>query len=152
MTLPVCEAYGENEENFACVCDGKNISVSDDGNYMTNSYLLKDFNLFVEIGTLTFHVYFYLLTVSQCDYRYHKKENLEVTESSIWRTYVVMTELLCRIGPCIILVTLNILMIRDFKKSIKRRSNLKNTHYKDKRNKAYRWKSHVQYQYKNTGM
>ena len=63
-----------------------------------------------------------------------------------------MTELLCRIGPCIILVTLNILMIRDFKKSIKRRSNLKNTHYKDKRNKAYRWKSHVQYQYKNTGM
>ena len=108
--------------------------------------------LFIEIGTLIFHVYFYLLAVSQCDYRYHKKENLAVTESSIWRTYVVLTELLCRIGPCMILVTLNILMIRDFKKSIKRRSNLKNTHYKDKRNKAYRWKSHVQYQYKTTGM
>ena len=149
MTLPVCEAYGENEKKFACVCDGKNITVSDEGNYNTNSYLFK---FFIEIGTLIFHVYFYFLSVSQCDYRYHKKENLEVTESSIWRTYVVMTELLCRIGPCIILVTLNILMIRDFKKSIKRRSNLKNPHYKDKRNKAYRRKSHVQYQYKNTGM
>ena len=109
-------------------------------------------DLFIEIVTLIFHVYFYFLTVSQCDYRYHKKENVDVTTSSIWRTYVVMTEILCRIGPCIILVTLNILMIRDFKKSIKRRSKLKNTHYNDKRSKAYPWKSHAQYQYKNTGM
>ena len=46
--MPVCEAYGENEEKFACVCDGKNISVSDEGTYMTNSYLLKDsFHYFI---------------------------------------------------------------------------------------------------------
>ena len=44
MTLPVCEAYGENEDQFACVCDGKNITVADEGNHNTYSYLLKDYS------------------------------------------------------------------------------------------------------------
>lgn len=61
---------------------------------------------------------------------YHREENLWRTESPIWRVYVVLNEILCRIGPCVLLVTLNLLMIRDFRTSIKRRKELKNGLYK----------------------
>ena len=55
---------------------------------------------------------------------YHRKENIAVTESPIWRVYVILTEILCRIGPCIILVILNLLMIHGFRTSMQRKKKL----------------------------
>ena len=47
-----------------------------------------------------------------------------MTESPIWRVYVILTEILCRIGPCIILVILNLLMIHGFRTSMQRKKKL----------------------------
>ena len=77
---------------------------------------------------------------------YHRKENLLITESPLWRVYVILTEILCRIGPCIILVTLNLLMIRGFRASVQRRNNLKNGEYKEKQRKG---KSNDNYRHAN---
>ena len=63
-------------------------------------------------------------------------ENIEVTESPIWRVYVILTETLCRIGPCIILVTLNLLMIRGFRTSLKRKKKLVKKANEERMNKS----------------
>ena len=55
---------------------------------------------------------------------YELEEVLARTQSSIWKTYVILCEILVRFGPCVLLIVLNLLMIRDFYKSHKRRASL----------------------------
>lgn len=55
---------------------------------------------------------------------YIGEEVESITESTVWITYVVLTEIMMRIGPCILLVTLNIRMIQDFNESLRRRRQL----------------------------
>ena len=62
---------------------------------------------------------------------YHREEIVDRTESVIWTVYVILNEILCRIGPCILLIILNLLMIRDFRASIQRRKELKNDMCRD---------------------
>ncbi|XP_059083889.1 probable G-protein coupled receptor B0563.6 [Tigriopus californicus] len=55
---------------------------------------------------------------------YIGEEVESVTESAVWITYVVLIEIMMRIGPCVLLVTLNIRMIQDFNESLRRRRQL----------------------------
>ena len=57
---------------------------------------------------------------------YEKEEVLARSGTAIWTLYVILAEILVRIGPCILLITLNLLMIRDFHASIVRRRALNN--------------------------
>ena len=58
---------------------------------------------------------------------YELEEKLARTESIIWMVYVVLAEIMVRFGPCILLITLNLLMIRDFHISLNRRISLINS-------------------------
>ena len=73
---------------------------------------------------------------------YYREENINRTESPIWMVYTVLDEILCRIGPCVLLVTLNMLMIRDFRTSIKRRKGLKNEIGQKEKNRRHKAKPH----------
>ena len=55
---------------------------------------------------------------------YELEEKLARTDTMIWTVYVVLAEIMVRFGPCILLITLNILMIRDFHLSLNRRLSL----------------------------
>ena len=57
---------------------------------------------------------------------YEKEEVLARSGTAIWTLYVILAEIMVRIGPCILLITLNLLMIRDFHASIVRRRALNN--------------------------
>ena len=59
---------------------------------------------------------------------YELEEKLARTDTIIWTVYVVLAEIMVRFGPCILLVTLNILMIRDFHLSLNRRLSLATTY------------------------
>ena len=55
---------------------------------------------------------------------YELEEVLARTQTSIWKLYVILCEILVRFGPCVLLIVLNLLMIRDFNKSHNRRTSL----------------------------
>ena len=55
---------------------------------------------------------------------YELEEVLARTQTSIWKLYVILCEILVRFGPCALLIVLNLLMIRDFNKSHNRRTSL----------------------------
>ena len=55
---------------------------------------------------------------------YELEEVLARTQTSIWKLYVILCEILVRFGPCALLIVLNLLMIRDFNKSHNRRASL----------------------------
>ena len=59
---------------------------------------------------------------------YELEEKLARTDTIIWTVYVVLAEIMVRFGPCILLITLNILMIRDFHLSLNRRLSLATTY------------------------
>ena len=59
---------------------------------------------------------------------YELEEKLARTDTMIWTVYVVLAEIMVRFGPCILLITLNILMIRDFHISLNRRLSLATTY------------------------
>ena len=59
---------------------------------------------------------------------YELEEKLARTDTIIWTVYVVLAEIMVRFGPCILLITLNILMIRDFHISLNRRLSLATTY------------------------
>ena len=56
---------------------------------------------------------------------YEPKENVTITELLIWQIYIYGSEVLIRIGPCIVLGLLNSLIIRAFHKVCKKRKQLK---------------------------
>ena len=43
---------------------------------------------------------------------YDNEEILPMTHSVVWMTYTILVEIFMKIGPCILLVTLNIMMIQ----------------------------------------
>ena len=150
----------ENVTNFTCMCDGKNITIDDRSLYWYLYDSSDGNNVFVvpnisERKNLCFNVliFYHSLSISLfSDYTcvYHRKENIEVTESPIWRVYVILTEILCRIGPCIILVILNLLMIHGFRTSLQRKKKLVQKVNEEKSKKS---KSKVKSKYSNkTGM
>ena len=55
---------------------------------------------------------------------YELEEVLARTQTSIWKIYVGLSESLVRFYPCVLLIVLNLLMIRDFYKSLNRRTSL----------------------------
>ena len=55
---------------------------------------------------------------------YELEEVLARTQTSIWKIYVILCEILVRFGPCVLLIVLNLLMMRDFHKSHNRRISL----------------------------
>ena len=55
---------------------------------------------------------------------YELEEVLARTQTSVWKIYVGLSETLVRFGPCVLLIILNLLMIRDFHKSFNRRTSL----------------------------
>ena len=59
---------------------------------------------------------------------YELEEKLARTDTMIWTVYVILAEIMVRFGPCILLITLNILMIRDFHLSLNRRLSLATTY------------------------
>ena len=55
---------------------------------------------------------------------YELEEVLARTQTSIWKIYVILCEILVRFGPCVLLIVLNLMMMRDFHKSHNRRISL----------------------------
>ena len=55
---------------------------------------------------------------------YELEEVLARTQTSIWKVYVILCEILVRFGPCVLLIVLNLMMMRDFHKSHNRRISL----------------------------
>ena len=55
---------------------------------------------------------------------YGLEEVLARTQTSIWKIYVILCEILVRFGPCVLLIVLNLMMMRDFHKSHNRRISL----------------------------
>ena len=58
---------------------------------------------------------------------YELEEKLARTETPIWKVYIILSEAMVRIGPCVLLIILNLLMIRDFTRSLNRRMSLNTT-------------------------
>ena len=56
---------------------------------------------------------------------YESSVSGNVGESPMWLAYVVLCELAMRVLPCLLLVALNFLMVRDFNVSMRRRKKLK---------------------------
>ena len=56
---------------------------------------------------------------------YESSVSGNVGESPMWLAYVVLCELAMRVLPCMLLVALNFLMVRDFNVSMRRRKKLK---------------------------
>ena len=56
---------------------------------------------------------------------YESSVSGNVGESPMWLAYVVLCELAMRVLPCLLLVVLNFLMVRDFNVSMRRRKKLK---------------------------
>ena len=83
-----------------------------------------------EAGGLTnrfYAIYFYLIsedTNQDITCYYGEEEIVNITDNMMWKTYVVLSEMLIRILPCIILVCLNLAMINDFNVSVRRRQQL----------------------------
>ena len=76
------------------------------------------------------HVYKFFIIFLLDNYLclYELEEKLARTDTIIWTVYVVLAEIMVRFGPCILLITLNILMIRDFHLSLNRRLSLATTY------------------------
>ena len=57
------------------------------------------------------------VTVAQYDElcMYHIQEVVQRTQSPLWEAYVIISETCVRLAPCLILVTLNLAMILDFR-------------------------------------
>ena len=68
------------------------------------------------------HVYKFFIIFLLDNYLclYELEEKLARTDTIIWTVYVILAEIMVRFGPCILLITLNFLMIRDFHTSLNR--------------------------------
>lgn len=60
---------------------------------------------------------------------YKREEISDLNSSPIWFAYLIIVELLVRLGPIVVLITLNIFMIRDFNVSIRRRKKMRATRF-----------------------
>ena len=50
---------------------------------------------------------------------------VNITNTPAWKAYVVASETVIRVGPCVVLVCLNTAMIVSFRASMKRRRDLR---------------------------
>ena len=60
---------------------------------------------------------------------YHERVLTEVTDTSLWRAYKIIREVMVRIGPTLLLIVLNVAIIRNFNKSVQRRKKLRASHF-----------------------
>ena len=56
-------------------------------------------------------------------------EGTKITDTNIWRAYKIIREVMVRFGPTLLLILLNVAIIINFNKSIRRRKKLRASHF-----------------------
>ena len=56
-------------------------------------------------------------------------EDTKITDTNLWRAYKIIREVMIRFGPTLLLILLNVAIIINFNKSIRRRKKLRASHF-----------------------